>query len=138
MPDKPQRANRAAALEAESAAARVEASRTVPDEADVALKAERAKEAEKAEADKTSAENEEAEEVAKLKEKQRKEREKGDAPLEPGEANPVLGAHLEGVEGAVDLARYPGEAETVQNKIDLRRAAEDRALEIEDEDEDSK
>lgn len=38
-----------------------------------------------------------------------------DAPT-PAEANPIKGAHLGSLEGAVDLTNFPGEAESVQEK----------------------
>lgn len=41
-----------------------------------------------------------------------------DKALSPEEANPVKGAHLEAIEGAVDLSKYPGEALSVEEKLE--------------------
>ena len=43
-----------------------------------------------------------------------------DEVLSPAQANPIQGAHLESVEGAVDLRQYPDTAESVQEKLQDR------------------
>ena len=40
--------------------------------------------------------------------------------LDPAKSNPVAGAHLEPIEGAVDLTRFPDEAESVQEQLQER------------------
>ena len=70
--------------------------------------------------DKQSSKEKKAEKDAQV------EASKVDKPLSPAEANPIIGAHLESVEGAVDLSRYPDVAESVQEKLEERfEAGED-------------